>query len=108
MSAGEERPEHRNQDYGYDEAYDYQTGTYFYCLFINGPTRYNELKRKLEAATFRTLSATLKELEADDLIVRKEFNQIPPKVEYSLSPLGESMTSFLEAFCGWGQKHRPK
>lgn len=46
---------------------------------MNGPTRYNELKRRLEAATFRSLTNSLKELEADGLISRKEYSQIPRK-----------------------------
>lgn len=50
-----------------------------YCLMMNGPTRYNELKRRLEAATFRSLTNSLKELEADGLISRKEYSQIPPE-----------------------------
>lgn len=63
-----------------------------YCLMMNGPTRYNELKRRLEAATFRSLTNSLKELEADGLISRKEYSQIPPKVEYDLTEKGKSMT----------------
>ena len=78
-----------------------------YCLMMNGSTRYNELKRKIEAPAFRSLTNSLKELENDGLIVRKEYPQIPPKVEYSLSELGESMLSFLQMFCDWGCKHMP-
>lgn len=59
-----------------------------YCLYLNGTTRYNELKRLMETATFRSLTNELKDLEADGLIVRKEYPQIPPKVEYSLSEFG--------------------
>lgn len=78
-----------------------------YCLMMNGPTRYNELKRKIEAPAFRSLTNSLKELENDGLIVRKEYPQIPPKVEYSLSEFGESMIPFLQMFCDWGCKHMP-
>lgn len=77
-----------------------------YCLYLNGTTRYNELKRKMETATYRSLSLALKELENSDLIIRKEYPQIPPKVEYSLSELGISLTPVLEAFCLWGQEHK--
>lgn len=79
-----------------------------YCLAIDGPTRCNELKRKMETATFRSLTSALKELEADGLIVRREYEQIPPKVEYSLSDLGESMRPMLQLFCNWGEEYRPK
>ena len=48
----------------------------------------------------------LKELEKDELIIRKEFPQIPPKVEYSLSKKGESFIPILHSLCQWGLKHR--
>ena len=76
-----------------------------YCLMMNGPTRYNELKRRLEAATFRSLTNSLKELENDNLVNRKEYSQIPPKVEYSLTDKGKSMIPFLQMFCDWGCEH---
>lgn len=48
----------------------------------------------------------LKELERDDLIIRKEYPQIPPKVEYSLSKKGKSFIPILHSLCQWGLKHR--
>ena len=77
-----------------------------YCLQLDGPTRYNELQRKMETATFRSLSNALKELEADGLIIRKDYGEIPPRVEYSLSERGKSLEPVLDAFCLWGQEHR--
>ena len=77
-----------------------------YCLYLNGPTRYNELKRLMETATFRSLTNALKELDNEGLIIRREFEQIPPKVEYSLSELGHSLTPVLEVFCRWGEEHK--
>jgi len=79
-----------------------------YCLQLDGPTRYNELLRKMETATYRSLTSALKELEADDLIIRTEYSQIPPKVVYSLSEKGESLKPVLDVFCDWGAAHRPK
>ena len=76
------------------------------CLQLDGPTRYNELQRKMETATFRSLSKALKELEADGLIIRKDYGEIPPRVEYSLSERGKSLEPVLDAFCLWGQEHR--
>lgn len=49
-----------------------------YCLQLDGPTRCNELLRKMETATFRSLTKALKELEADGLIIRKDYGEIPP------------------------------
>jgi DNA-binding HxlR family transcriptional regulator len=68
--------------------------------------RYNELKRCLGTISHKSLSLSLKDLEADNLIIRTEYPQIPPKVEYSLSPYGESLIPILDALCVWGEQHR--
>ena len=68
--------------------------------------RYNELKRIIGKISYKTLSLSLKELEKDDLIVRKEYPQIPPKVEYSLSKRGKSLIPILDAICIWGEKNK--
>lgn len=52
------------------------------------------------------LSDTLKEMEADDLIIRKEYPQVPPKVEYSLSEKGKSLIPIIDAMCDWGEAHK--
>lgn len=61
-----------------------------YWLVEYGVVRFNELQRLIGGITYKTLSAQLKEMEADGLIIRTEYPQIPPKVEYSLSPKGNS------------------
>ena len=68
--------------------------------------RFNELKRCIDTISFRTLSLTLKELESDGLIIRNEYPQIPPKVEYSLSERGKSLIPVLDMMCEWGNVHR--
>lgn len=68
--------------------------------------RYNELKRVIGKISYKTLSLSLKELEKDDLIIRKEYPQIPPKVEYSLSKRGKSLIPILDAICIWGEKNK--
>lgn len=68
--------------------------------------RYNELKRKIGTISHKTLSLTLKELEQDNIIVRTEYPQIPPKVEYSLSQRGNSLIPVLDFMCQWGNKNR--
>ena len=62
-----------------------------YCLMEFQVVRFNELKRYLKNISDKTLSTNLKELEADALIVRTEYPQIPPKVEYTLSERGKSL-----------------
>lgn len=68
--------------------------------------RFNELKRYLKNVSDKTLSSNLKELEADRLIIRKEYPQIPPKVEYSLSGRGQSLMGVLDQLCVWGENNR--
>lgn len=68
--------------------------------------RYNELKRCLGNISHKTLSSTLKEMEADGLIIRNEYPQIPPKVEYSLSDKGKSLIPILVSMCEWGREHK--
>ena len=77
-----------------------------YCLMEFEPVRFNEMKRYLGRVTDKTLSSNLKELEADQLIVRKEYPQIPPKVEYSLTERGKSLMKVLDQLCIWGQENR--
>lgn len=68
--------------------------------------RYSELKRTLGNITHKMLSDTLKEMESDDLIVRKEYPQVPPKVEYRLSKKGKSLVPIIDAMCEWGDKNK--
>lgn len=68
--------------------------------------RHNELKRAIGTISFKTLSIMLKELQEDELILRKEYPQVPPKVEYSLSERGKSLIPVLDAMCEWGGKNR--
>lgn len=79
-----------------------------YCLMEYEPVRFNEMRRYLGGVSDKTLSQNLKELEADDLIVRTVFPQIPPKVEYSLTERGHSLVKILDKLCDWGLENRPK
>ena len=80
--------------------------TILYTLMEFSVARYNELQRYIKGISFKTLSLSLKELEADGLIIRKEYPQIPPKVEYSLSERGKSLMPILDSMCEWGHKNR--
>lgn len=77
-----------------------------YCLMEYEPVRFNEMQRYLKKVTDKTLSQHLKELEADGLIVRKVYPQIPPKVEYSLTDRGHSLMEVLDKLCDWGNENR--
>ena len=77
-----------------------------YCLMEYEPVRFNEMQRYLQKVADKTLSQNLKELEADDLIMRKVYPQIPPKVEYSLTERGHSLVKVLDKLCDWGNENR--
>ncbi len=79
-----------------------------YLLHHHKVVRYNELQRLIGKITYKTLSVQLKELEADGLIIRKEYPQIPPKVEYSLSEKGQSLMPVIDAMGTWGYEHSKK
>ncbi|MGG4383049.1 helix-turn-helix domain-containing protein [Priestia megaterium] len=76
-----------------------------YWLAEKKVMRHNELKRCIGTISYKTLSVMLKDLERDGLIIRKEFPQIPPKVEYSLSERGLSLIPLLDMMCEWGEKN---
>ena len=80
--------------------------TILYTLMEFGVVRFNEMKRYIGGISYKTLSATLKELEADQLVNREEYPQIPPKVEYSLTERGKSLIPILDNLCQWGDDHR--
>ena len=71
--------------------------TILYTLMEFGVVRFNEMKKYIGGISYKTLSTTLKELEAD---------QIPPKVEYSLTGRGKSLIPILDAMCEWGERNR--
>lgn len=77
---------------------------------INGPRRYGELKRLMPEITEKMLIGELRELEADLVVERKVYHQIPPKVEYLLTNYGESVKPIVEAMLAWGEAymHRPE
>ena len=65
--------------------------------------RFNELRRLVPEATPKMLTQQLRELEGDGLIARKVYAVVPPKVEYSLTPRGESLFPILQAMYAWGR-----
>ena len=77
-----------------------------YCLMEFKVVRFNKLKRYLKHISDKTLSTKLKELEADQLIIRTEYPQIPLRVEYSLSEREKSLMDVLDQLCIWGEKNK--
>ena len=100
----------RLEDTGFNYTMSLIQGKYrmfiLYALKEFRVVRFNELHRYIGSISYKTLSATLKQLEADGLIHRKEYPQIPPKVEYSLTERGESLMPILDQMCEWGDRNR--
>lgn len=79
------------------------------CLILyhlsEGPRRTSELQTRLPDCSQKMLIQSLRELEDDGLVRRKTYNQVPPKVEYSLTALGESLQPVLTALVDWGEHY---
>lgn len=73
-------------------------------LSANSVMRYNEIRKELGDITDAVLASMLKELIADELINRKQYNEIPPKVEYSLTEKGKSVLPILQSICLWSRQ----
>lgn len=71
-------------------------------FLLEDKMRFGELARSLDNISARTLSKQLRELEADGIINRQDFGEIPPKVEYSLTPLGKTLEPVLRSMEAWG------
>lgn len=72
----------------------------------NRTRRFSELRRLIPGVTQKMLTSQLRQLERDGLIERKIYAQVPPKVEYSISPYGLTLSPTLELMCKWGLSHR--
>ena len=70
------------------------------------PWRFNELQRDLEGISQKVLTDSLREMEADGIITRTVYPEVPPRVEYALSPLGETLGPILDAMAKWGNDYK--
>jgi DNA-binding HxlR family transcriptional regulator len=69
------------------------------------PHRFGELRRELPGVTEKVLTAHLRELEDDGIVHREDYGEVPPRVEYSLTPLGVSLNAALSPLGAWGREH---
>ena len=76
------------------------------CKLKNNTLRFGELRKEVDGITERMLTLQLRELEKDQLIIRTVYAQVPPKVEYKLSPIGKDLIPVWEKLDEWGAKHR--
>lgn len=75
------------------------------CKLRGGTMRFNELMRALKGVTQKVLTSQLRELEDDGIVARKIYAEVPPRVEYSLTPLGETLVPVLNKLEEWAQVH---
>lgn len=73
---------------------------------FTGAKRYNELKKSLSGISQKVLTASLKSMVEDGIVIRTAYAEVPPRVEYSLSPLGESMRPVISAMEQWGHEYK--
>jgi DNA-binding HxlR family transcriptional regulator len=71
-----------------------------------GPKRFGELKRLVAGISEKVLIQQLREFVAAEVVVRRDYQQVPPKVDYTLTPLGETLATALMPLCKWGTQHR--
>lgn len=100
--------QHRPYSCGIDAAIDVIGGKWKALILWglqSGEQRFGELRRQLPGITEKMLIQQLRELEADGIVHREVYQQVPPKVEYSLTALGVSLNESLESLGAWGAKH---
>jgi len=74
-------------------------------FLIQGPNRYGELKRAVRGVSDKMLIQQLKELEAAGIVTRNDYREVPPRVDYTLTPLGHSLAEALTPLCNWGSEN---
>jgi len=70
------------------------------------PWRFNELLRNLEGISQKVLTDNLRALETDGIVIRTDYQEMPPRVEYSLSPMGETLRPILDTMQSWGEQYK--
>jgi DNA-binding HxlR family transcriptional regulator len=71
-------------------------------FLVQGPNRYGALKRAVRGVSDKVLIQQLKELESDGIVTRHDYQEVPPRVDYTLTPLGHDLATALAPLCEWG------
>ena len=75
---------------------------------LNKTMRYNELKREIDGISQKVLTSTLKSMVEDGIVIRTSYPEVPPRVEYSLSEIGESMRPVIDVMADWVNTYKNK
>ncbi|AZV67213.1 HxlR family transcriptional regulator [Bacillus cereus] len=78
------------------------------CVLMDGKMRTNEIRREIPNITQKVLTQQLRQLEADRIIHRAVYQEVPPKVEYTISEYGKSLMQIMDELCEWGKDHQMK
>ncbi|MGD6890915.1 winged helix-turn-helix transcriptional regulator [Bacillus mobilis] len=78
------------------------------CVLMDGKMRTNEIRRDIPNITQKVLTQQLRQLEADGIIHRTVYQEVPPKVEYTISDYGKSLIQIMDELCEWGKDHQMK
>lgn len=95
-------------DYAFKRIGGKYKGRILWCLSYFTVLRYGELRKVLTNVSPKMLTQALRELESDNLVERKTYNEVPPKVEYSLTEKGKELSPFIEYLRKWGEKELEK
>jgi len=74
----------------------------------SGPKRFGELKRLVAGISEKVLIQQLRELVAAEVLIRRDYRQVPPKVDYTMTKFGETLVKALLPLCDWGTRHRSR
>ena len=96
---------HRDPVAGSLEVVGYKWSLLIVRELLVGPRRFTQVARALPRANPKMITARLRELEAAGLVSRETFAEVPPRVEYSLTPYGRTLKPVLESMCKWGAAH---
>ncbi len=83
----------------------WKTGILYQIAIASEPLRFNILRRKIPRITQKMLTQQLRQMERDGLVIRTFYAEVPARVEYTLSPLGETLVPIFETLCGWSGAH---
>ncbi|MEH7062213.1 winged helix-turn-helix transcriptional regulator, partial [Bacillus wiedmannii] len=78
------------------------------CVLMDGKMRTSEIRQEIPNITQKVLTQQLRQLEADGIIHRTVYQEVPPKVEYTISEYGKSLMQIMDELCEWGKDHQMK